>query len=161
MRIGFGYDVHALAPDRKLTLGGVVIPYEYGLTGHSDADVVVHALMDALLGAAALGDIGAHFPDTDVRYKDIDSMVLLGRVAGLLGKAGYYTVNCDVTLIAQQPKIAPYIPAMRENLASALGCGVPAVSVKATTEEHLGFTGSGEGMKCCAVALIEKKEHNA
>lgn len=157
MRIGFGYDVHALALDRKLVLGGVVIPYKYGLIGYSDADVIVHALMDALLGAAALGDIGMHFPDTDARYKDIDSMILLHRVAGLLDKAGYYTVNCDITLIAQNPKIAPYVAAMRQSLAAALGCGIGDVSVKATTEEHLGFTGSSEGMKCCAVALIEKK----
>jgi 2-C-methyl-D-erythritol 2,4-cyclodiphosphate synthase len=157
MRIGFGYDAHALVLDRKLVLGGVVIPYKYGLDGYSDADVVIHALMDALLGAAALGDIGIQFPNTDESYKDIDSMILLRRVVSLLDKAGYYAVNCDVTLIAQYPKIAPYSAAMCENIAGALGCGTDAVSVKATTEEHLGFTGSCQGMKCCAVALIEKK----
>lgn len=153
-RIGQGYDVHRLVADRKLILGGVDIPHEVGLLGHSDADVLLHALMDALLGAAALGDIGKLFPDTDERFRGADSRVLLREVVRRLTEEGYTIGNVDVTLVAQRPKVALYIPQMRENIASDLGIPVSQVNVKATTEEHLGFTGSGEGMAAHAVALI-------
>ena len=156
MRIGHGYDVHKLVPCRDLILGGVQIPYELGLLGHSDADVLLHAVMDALLGAAALRDIGYHFPDTDMRYKGISSMELLGCVAEKIAEAGYKVGNIDVTLIAQKPKIKPYIPQMVENIASKLGIDPGRVNVKATTEEGLGFTGAGEGMACHAVCLLEE-----
>ena len=157
LRIGHGYDVHRLVADRKLILGGVNIPFDRGLEGHSDADVLVHAVMDALLGAAALGDIGKLFPDGDNAYLNISSMVLLKKVAQVLQEAGYAVVNIDATLIAQAPKIGPYRDEMRRNIASALGVDASQVSVKATTEEHLGFTGSGEGMAAHAVVLIEKE----
>lgn len=157
LRIGHGYDVHRLVADRKLILGGVNIPFNRGLEGHSDADVLVHAVMDALLGAAALGDIGKLFPDGDDAYLNISSMVLLKKVAQVLQEAGYAVVNIDATLIAQAPKIGPYRDEMRRNIASALGVDASQVSVKATTEEHLGFTGSGEGMAAHAVVLIEKE----
>ncbi len=153
-RIGHGYDVHRLVEGRKLILGGVEIPYEKGLLGHSDADVLLHALMDALLGAAALGDIGKLFPDTDEQYRGADSRALLREVVRRLTAQGYAVGNVDVTLIAQRPKIAPHIPQMRENIACDLSVALSQVSVKATTEEHLGFTGSGEGMAAHAVALI-------
>ena len=158
-RIGYGYDVHRLTAGRPLILGGVSIPWEKGLLGHSDADVMLHALMDALLGAAALGDIGHLFPDSDQRYRGIDSRKLLRRVAVLLEQEGYTVGNVDVTLVAQRPKIAPYIDAMRTNIAADLGVSVTRVSVKATTEEGLGFTGTGEGMAAHAVALLVEKEH--
>ena len=154
-RIGYGYDVHRLTEGRPLILGGVTIPWEKGLLGHSDADVMLHALMDALLGAAALGDIGHLFPDSDQRYRGIDSRKLLRRVAVLLEQEGYAVGNVDVTLVAQRPKIAPYIEAMRTNIAADLGISVTKVSVKATTEEGLGFTGAGEGMAAHAVCLLE------
>lgn len=153
-RIGQGYDVHRLVDGRPLVLGGVTVPYEKGLLGHSDADVILHALMDALLGAAALGDIGQHFPDSDMRYKGADSRLLLRQVVQLLTDQGFTIGNVDVTLVAQRPKIAPFIPCIRENIAADLQTGLDAVNVKATTEEHLGFTGSGEGMAAQAVALI-------
>ena len=156
MRIGHGYDVHALVEGRDLILGGVKIPYEKGLLGHSDADVLLHAVSDALLGAAALGDIGKHFPETDPAYKGADSMVLLGHVAALVRQKGYYVSNVDVTMIAQRPKLAPYIPQMAENIAAALALPVDRVNVKATTEEHLGFTGENLGMRCHAVCLLEE-----
>ena len=156
MRIGHGYDVHRLKKGRDLILGGVEIPYEKGLDGHSDADVLIHAVMDALLGAAALGDIGKHFPDTDKKYKDIESIKLLWDVIGLLKEAGYKPVNIDSTVCAQAPKLAPYIDEMRENIAVACGLKKSAVSVKATTEEGLGFTGTGEAMSATAVCLIEE-----
>ena len=156
MRIGHGYDVHRFAPDRKLILGGVEIPYEFGLLGHSDADVLLHAVMDALLGAAALRDIGYHFPDTDMRYKGISSMELLGCVAEKIAAAGYRVGNIDVTVLAQAPKLKPYIPQMTENIASKLGIDVGRVNVKATTEEGLGFTGAMQGMACHAVCLLEE-----
>lgn len=158
MRIGHGYDVHRLAENRDLILGGVKIPYELGLDGHSDADVLLHAVMDALLGAAALRDIGYHFPDTDMRYKGADSRVLLRAVREKLDAAGYRVENVDVTMIAQRPKLKPYIPQMTENIARDLGIALDQVNVKATTEERLGFTGSGEGMACHAVCLIEKRQ---
>lgn len=153
-RIGHGYDVHRLVEGRELVLGGVVIPFEKGLLGHSDADVLLHALMDALLGAAALGDIGHLFPDTDQRYEGADSRELLRRTAAVLAEKGFSIGNVDVTLIAQRPKIAPYVLQMRENIAADLALSLDAVSVKATTEEYLGFTGSGEGMAAHAAALI-------
>lgn len=156
MRIGHGYDVHRLVPDRKLILGGVHIPYELGLLGHSDADVLLHAVMDALLGAAALRDIGFHFPDTDPAYKGADSRALLRETGKKIASAGYRVGNIDVTMIAQKPKLKPYIPQMMENIAADLGIELGAVNVKATTEEHLGFTGNGEGMSCHAVCLLEK-----
>ena len=156
MRIGHGYDVHRFAPDRKLILGGVEIPYEFGLLGHSDADVLLHAVMDALLGAAALRDIGYHFPDTDMRYKGISSMELLGCVAEKIAAAGYRVGNIDVTVIAQAPKLKSYIPQMMENIAMKLGIAVGRVNVKATTEEGLGFTGAKEGIACHAVCLLEE-----
>ena len=155
MRIGHGYDVHRLTEGRKLILGGVDIPYEKGLLGHSDADVLTHAIMDALLGAAALGDIGKLFPDTDPAYTGADSLVLLERVGELLSKAGYRVGNIDATILAQRPKLAPHIPQMRANLADRLGIKVDQVSIKATTEEGLGFTGTGEGMAAHAVCLLE------
>ncbi len=154
MRIGTGYDVHKLVEGRKLILGGVEIPYEKGLLGHSDADVLVHAIMDALLGAAALGDIGLHFPDSDPEYKGADSLVLARRVSGILAENGYLIENVDSTVIAQAPKLRPYIDEMRANIADALEIDVSQVSVKATTEEHLGFTGRGEGISAQASALI-------
>ena len=156
LRIGHGYDVHRLTDGRALILGGVNIPYDKGLDGHSDADVLLHAVMDALLGAAALGDIGKLFPDSDDAYLNISSMVLLEKVAQALQEAGYAVVNIDATLIAQAPKIGPYRDEMRRNIASALALNVSQVNVKATTEEHLGFTGTGEGMAAHAVALIER-----
>jgi len=156
MRIGHGYDAHRLAEGRRLVLGGVEIPFEMGLDGHSDADVLLHALSDALLGAAALGDIGAVFPDSDPDTEGIDSRVILRRCVMLVREAGYAVENCDVTMIAQRPKLRPYIERMRENIAADLGVDIGRVSVKATTEEHMGFTGSGEGMRCHAVALIER-----
>ena len=155
MRIGTGYDVHKLVEGRKLILGGVEIPYEKGLLGHSDADVLLHAIMDALLGAAALGDIGQHFPDTDPEYEGADSLKLLAEAGKILRDAGYQIGNIDATVIAQRPKLMPYLPEMRQNVAGALGIDVSQVSIKATTEEHLGFTGRGEGISTQAVALIE------
>ncbi|MBO4854557.1 MAG: 2-C-methyl-D-erythritol 2,4-cyclodiphosphate synthase [Oscillospiraceae bacterium] len=156
MRIGHGYDVHRLAAGRKLILGGVEIPWEQGLDGHSDADVLLHAVMDALLGAAALGDIGTLFPDTDPNYLGASSVELLRRVNQELTQRRWQVVNVDATLIAQRPKILPYRDAMRRNIAAALGVDVAQISVKATTEEHLGFTGDGSGMAAHAVAMIEK-----
>lgn len=156
LRIGHGYDVHRLAAGRKLILGGVEIPYEKGLDGHSDADVLTHAVMDALLGACGLGDIGRHFPDSDERYRGISSLLLLDHVAALLREDGFGVVNVDVTLIAQAPKVGPYRQQMADNLATHIGISSEQINVKATTEEHLGFTGSGEGMTCHAVALVEK-----
>ena len=155
MRIGHGYDVHRLVEGRSLILGGVRVPFEKGLDGHSDADVLTHAVMDALLGAAAMGDIGKLFPDTDDRYLGADSVALLREVDRRLTEAGYRLGNLDVTVIAQRPKLAPYINQMRQNLAAALHTELQNVSVKATTEEHLGFTGSGEGIAAHAVCLIE------
>ena len=157
MRIGQGYDVHRLTEGRKLILGGVEIPYEKGLLGHSDADVLTHAVMDALLGAAALGDIGKLFPDTDERYRGADSLVLLSAVGRVLAENGYAVVNVDSTVIAQAPKLAPYREQMRKNMAARLGIDVDRISVKATTEERLGFTGDGSGMAAQAIALIEKR----
>lgn len=157
LRIGHGYDVHRLVSGRKLILGGVEIPYEKGLDGHSDADVLTHAVMDALLGACGLGDIGRHFPDSDERYRGISSLLLLDHVAALLRQQGYGVVNVDVTLIAQAPKVGPYRQQMADNLATHMGISSEQINVKATTEEHLGFTGSGEGMACHAVALVEKR----
>ena len=158
MRIGHGYDVHCLTEGRALVLGGVTVPFALGLQGHSDADVLTHALMDALLGAAGLGDIGRHFPDSDERYRGICSIELLKEVANLMQEHGYTLENADITLIAQRPKIAPFIPAMRENLAETLHCRQEQINIKATTEEHLGFTGAGEGMACHAVCLIREND---
>lgn len=159
MRIGFGYDVHRLVEERKLILGGVEIPYEKGLLGHSDADVLVHALMDAMLGAAGMGDIGRHFPDTDDQYKGIDSMLLLQKVTQLLMDAGYVVYNLDVTVVAQRPKLAGCIPQMEENLAKVIGVDTTQVNVKATTTEKLGFEGEGLGISAYAVCTIaENKE---
>ena len=155
--MGQGYDVHRLAKDRKLILGGVTIPWELGLLGHSDADVLVHAIMDALLGAAALGDIGAMFPDTNPRYAGADSLQLLRAVGERLAETGWDIVNVDATVVAQRSKLAPFIPEMRRRIADAMGIGTDRVSVKATTEEHLGFTGRGEGISAMAVALLERK----
>ena len=155
MRIGTGYDVHKLAEGRKLIIGGVDIPYEKGLLGHSDADVLIHAIMDALLGAAALGDIGLHFPDSDKEYEGISSVELLKKVRRLLLEKGYAISNVDSTIIAQAPKLRPYIDDMRKNIANALLLPIDDVSVKATTEEGLGFTGQGEGIAAQAVCLIE------
>ena len=154
MRIGMGYDVHRLTEDRKLIIGGVEIPYEKGLLGHSDADVLLHAIMDALLGAAALGDIGKHFPDTDPAYKGISSMELLGKVGQLLEDNSFLIENIDATIIAQAPKMRPHIDTMRKNIAQALQIEVDQVNVKATTEEGLGFTGTGEGISSQAVCLL-------
>lgn len=156
MRIGHGYDVHRLTQDRRLILGGVEIPFEKGLLGHSDADVLTHAVMDALLGAAGLGDIGKHFPDTDPAYKGADSLKLLEHVIALLKTRGWQVGNVDVTVIAQRPKLAAYIPRMRDNLALRLGIEADCVNIKATTEEKLGFTGSGDGMAAHAVCLLNK-----
>lgn len=156
MRIGHGYDVHRFAEDRKLFIGGVEIEYELGLLGHSDADVLLHAVCDALLGAAALGDIGTHFPDTNPEFKGISSLLLLEKVAELIKQKGYYTVNVDATIIAQSPKMAPHIGAMRKNIANAIGVETDCVNVKATTEEHLGFTGRKEGISAHCVCLIDK-----
>ncbi len=157
LRIGHGYDVHKLTEQRKLILGGVLIPYHKGLLGHSDADVLVHAVMDALLGAAALGDIGKIFPDTDEKYKGADSLVLLKRVAEVIDKNNFEISNLDSTICAQAPKLSPFISNMRENIANALGIDLTCVSIKATTEEGLGFTGKGEGISAHAVCLISKK----
>ena len=156
MRVGIGYDVHRFAPGRKLILSGVEIPYEQGLLGHSDADVIVHAIMDALLGAAALGDIGQHFPDTDPEYEGISSILLLEKVAQLLKENHYSVGNIDAVIIAQRPKRMPYLEQMRKNTAAALGIEEGRVSIKATTEEGLGFTGRGEGIAAQAVCLLEQ-----
>ena len=156
MRIGHGYDVHKLVPDRDLILGGVKIDYELGLLGHSDADVLLHAVSDALLGAAGLGDIGRHFPDTDPQYKGADSLKLLENVAEKVQNAGYRVSNIDVTMIAQRPKLKDHIPQMVANIAAAVGVDSSRVNVKATTEEKLGFTGEGLGMSCHAVCLLEE-----
>ena len=156
MRVGMGYDVHRLSAGRKLIIGGVEIPYEKGLLGHSDADVLLHAIMDALLGAAALGDIGKHFPDTDPEYEGISSIKLLEHVGRLLDESGYVIENIDATIIAQRPKMRPYIEQMRENIASALNIETGQVNVKATTEEGLGFTGTGEGISSQAICAVEK-----
>lgn len=158
MRIGMGYDVHKLVPDRKLIIGGVEIPYEKGLLGHSDADVLVHAVMDALLGAAALGDIGKHFPDTDEQYKGISSIELLSRVSGLIENENFCIENIDSIIVAQAPKMAPHIEEMRRNMAKALGIDINRISVKATTEEGLGFTGNGSGIAAKAVCLLRGLE---
>ena len=154
MRIGHGYDVHKLVENRKLIVGGVDIPHDRGLLGHSDADVLLHAISDALLGACALGDIGTHFPDTDPKWEGADSLVLLREVNRIINEAGYFVENIDSTLIAQKPKMKPYIPQMRKNIAAAFGVDVSAVSVKATTEENLGFTGRQEGISAHAVVLV-------
>lgn len=158
MRIGHGYDVHRLVEDRDLIVGGVKIPYERGLLGHSDADVLLHSIMDALLGAAALGDIGKHFPDNDEKYKGADSLKLLKYVGELLDSKGYKVGNIDATIIAQSPKMSPYIEKMKENIAGALNIERDYINVKATTEEKLGFTGSGEGIASHAVCIILNKE---
>lgn len=155
-RFGMGYDVHQLVENRKLIIGGVDISYEKGLLGHSDADVLLHAISDALLGAAALGDIGKHFPDTDPRYKGADSLKLLEEVGNLLAAKGYVVGNVDATIVAQKPKMLPHIPQMRENIARVLRVDIDKINVKATTEEHLGFTGSGQGISSYAVAGIER-----
>lgn len=157
MRIGHGYDVHRLVEDRKLILGGVEIPYEKGLLGHSDADVLTHAVMDALLGAAGLGDIGKHFPDTDPAYKGANSLKLLEHVIALLHDKGWQVGNVDATILAQRPKLAPFIPQMRDNLAACMNVVSEQVNVKATTEEKLGFTGSGDGMAAHAVCLLTRR----
>ena len=154
IRVGLGIDFHRLVPGRKLVLGGVEIPYELGLAGHSDADALLHAICDALLGAAALGDIGQHFPPGDPRFKDISSLLLLGKVRGLLAEAGYFPMQLDAAVIAERPKLAPYIPEMRARIAEALGLSTEAVSVKATTSEGMGPIGQGEGIAAFAVALI-------
>ena len=159
MRLGHGYDVHRLVENRKLILGGVCIPYEKGLLGHSDADVLVHSIMDSILGALALGDIGKLFPDNDPAFKDIDSMLLLARVYEKMSEKGYRIGNLDCTVVAQAPKLSPFIPEMRENVSRALHCDVSAVNIKATTEEKLGFTGSGEGISAHAVVLLTKEEN--
>ena len=156
-RFGMGYDVHQLVENRKLIIGGVDIPYEKGLLGHSDADVLLHAISDALLGAAALGDIGKHFPDTDPRYKGADSLKLLEEIGNLLAAKGYVVGNVDATIVAQKPKMLPHIPQMRENIARVLRVDIDQINVKATTEEHLGFTGSGQGISSYALAGIEPK----
>ena len=158
MRVGFGYDVHRLVEERKLILGGVEIPYEKGLLGHSDADVLVHALMDAMLGAAGLGDIGRHFPDTDNQYKGIDSMLLLKKVTQLLHENGFYVNNLDVTVVAQRPKLAGFIPQMAANIAAVLGIDTSCVNVKATTTEKLGFEGEGLGISAYAVCTIAENK---
>ncbi|MCB2291241.1 2-C-methyl-D-erythritol 2,4-cyclodiphosphate synthase [Clostridium sp. CS001] len=150
-----GYDVHRLVKDRNLILGGVTIPYEVGLLGHSDADVLIHAIMDALLGAAALGDIGRHFPDTDDKYKNVSSIVLLEHVCSLIKTKGYIIENIDATIIAQKPKMAPHIPSMVKNIATALQLSIDSINVKATTEEGLGFTGSQEGISSSAICLLK------
>jgi 2-C-methyl-D-erythritol 2,4-cyclodiphosphate synthase len=157
LRIGHGYDVHRLVPERALILGGVKIPYEKGLLGHSDADVLLHAVMDAVLGALGAGDIGRHFPDTDERYRGADSMALAATVADVMRERGFCVGNVDATVIAQRPKLAPYIEEMRKNIAAALGCSPDDVNVKATTEEGLGFTGAGEAIAAHAVCLLVRK----
>lgn len=157
MRIGHGYDVHRLVPDRELILGGVKIPHDRGLLGHSDADVLLHAVMDALLGAAALRDIGYHFPDTDPQYKGADSLALLGCVAEKIAEKGYRLGSLDVTVIAQAPRLSPYIPKMRQNIAAQLSVDIDRVNIKATTEEGLGFTGEKMGIACHAVCLLEER----
>ena len=157
MRIGMGYDVHRLVENRKLILGGVEIPFEKGLLGHSDADVLLHAIMDSLLGAASLGDIGKHFPDTDDRFKGISSIELLKEVGKLISEKGYKIGNIDATIIAQKPKMAPHIPLMRENIASALNIDLEQINVKATTEEGLGFTGEGKGISSQSICLLTNK----
>lgn len=154
IRIGNGFDVHALVAGRRLVLGGVTIPYELGLDGHSDADALLHAIADAILGALALGDIGAHFPDSDARWKDADSRVLLRHVAELANAQGFAVENLDTTVIAQAPKLAPHVPQMRANIAADLGCDVKQVSIKATTTERLGFAGRGEGIAALATVLL-------
>ena len=154
IRIGTGFDVHALVAGRKLVIGGVTIPHDRGLDGHSDADVLLHAIADAILGALALGDLGRHFPDTDPRWKGADSRALLRHVAGLMTSSGFAVGNVDATLIAQAPKLAPHVPAMRQHLSADLGCGIDAVSVKATTTERLGFPGRGEGIAAMASVLL-------
>ena len=156
LRIGHGYDVHRLTENRRLILGGVLIPHDKGLLGHSDADVLIHSVMDSILGALTLGDIGKFFPDTSDEYKDIDSMKLLSSVYEMMSKRGYKISNIDATVIAQKPKLAPYIDRMRENIASVLHCDINRVNVKATTEERLGFTGSEEGISAHAVVLLEE-----
>lgn len=156
MRVGMGYDVHRLVPDRPLILGGVKIDYELGLLGHSDADCLLHAIMDALLGAAAMGDIGKHFPDTDEKYKGADSAVLMKEVGRMLAEAGFRVGNIDATIIAQKPKMAPHIESMRERIAEVIGIDISRINVKATTEEGLGFTGEGLGISCQAIALLEE-----
>jgi 2-C-methyl-D-erythritol 2,4-cyclodiphosphate synthase len=158
MRIGMGYDVHRLVPDRKLIIGGIDIPYEKGLLGHSDADVLLHAISDALLGAAAMGDIGKHFPDTDERFAGADSLNLLAMVGAMLDAESYMIENIDATIIAQAPKMRPYIDRMRENIADALGIDISQVNVKATTEEGLGFTGKMQGMSATAISLISNNK---
>ncbi len=158
MRIGHGYDVHRLVEGRRLILGGVEIPFEQGLLGHSDADVLTHALMDALLGAVGLGDIGNHFPDTAEQYRGISSMALLEKVHSMLSERCFRLENADITMIAQRPKLAPFIFAMRQNLANVLQCETERINIKATTEEHLGFTGDGEGMACHAVCLLTRHD---
>lgn len=158
MRIGFGYDVHKLVPQRKLILGGVEIPHEKGLLGHSDADVLIHSIMDAILGALALGDIGKHFPDTDQAYKDINSMLLLKKVAELMQKEGYVLGNIDCTVCAQRPKLASHIEAMQKNIAGVLQTDTKNISIKATTTEGLGFPGREEGISAYAVCLLKKGE---
>ena len=158
MRVGLGYDVHRLVEGRDLILGGVKIPYEKGLLGHSDADVLLHALTDALLGAAALGDIGRHFPDTDERYRGISSLIVLEKAYTLVKERGYSLGNADMVLILQKPKLKEYIPSMEENIAGALSCEKERISVKATTEEGLGFTGQGEGVSAKAIVLLEKSK---
>ena len=158
MRIGHGYDVHRLVEGRKLILGGVEVPHTLGLLGHSDADVLTHAVMDALLGAAALGDIGRHFPDTDPAYKGADSLVLLDHVMALLDEAGWQVGNVDATILAQKPKLAPHIPQMRDNLARHMGVALEHVNVKATTQEKLGFTGAEQGIAAHAVCLLEQRK---
>lgn len=161
LRIGHGYDVHKLCEGRELILGGVKIPHELGLLGHSDADVLVHAVMDAIIGAMALGDIGKHFPDSDEKYRGISSILLLREVRRLMRDGGYALVNIDATVIAERPKLRPYIDVMRGNIAKALECDVSRINVKATTEERLGFTGREEGISAHAVALIEKEVREA
>ncbi|WP_346871220.1 2-C-methyl-D-erythritol 2,4-cyclodiphosphate synthase [Clostridium sp. UBA5119] len=156
MRIGLGYDVHKLVPNRDLIIGGVKIPHTLGLLGHSDADVLIHAIMDSLLGAAALGDIGKHFPDTDAKFKDISSIKLLNEVRELLSKNNYKIENIDATIIAQRPKMSPYITSMRENISEALRISIDQINVKATTEEGLGFTGIEEGISSQSICLISK-----
>ncbi len=156
LRIGHGYDVHKLVPERKLIIGGVEIPHQLGLLGHSDADVLLHAIMDAIIGAMGLGDIGKHFPDNDGKYFGISSMVLLMRVREMMSDNGYKLVNLDATVIAQKPKLLSYIPKMRENIAVTLECDISQINIKATTEERLGFTGREEGIASHAVVLIEK-----
>jgi len=159
MRIGTGYDVHRLVEERPLILGGVEIPYEKGLLGHSDADVLLHALMDAILGALGIGDIGRHFPDTEARYKGVSSMLLLAHVKHLMNEGGFVIGNADVTVVAQKPKLAPYIDLMRRNVAEALACDEGCINIKATTTEGLGFEGRGEGISAQAVVLLSEKSH--